>query len=331
MVYSISPMDGQRILITGGLGFFGSSLAISLVKLGAKVTSYDALLPQYGGNLASIAEISDKIEDVRGDVRDSEMLSKYIRDKDVVFNCAAQVSHVDSMTDPYLDVEINCRGNLNVLEAVRKYNDSAKIVYVGTRSQVGVMRKNPIDENHPEFPRDIYSANKAVAEKYHLIYTAAYGIYTTSMRVTNAYGPRAQMRNPSYGVVNRFIKLALNDEIIPVYEPGTQTRDLVFINDSIDALILGAQDQRANGEVFFVGSGEKTTLIDIAKVVISKARSGKLALVPWPEERKQVEVGDVSVTPQKIGEILGWHPKTNLDYGMEKTVEFYRAHLSEYI
>ena len=329
--YEIKRMDGTNVLITGGLGFIGSNLAHHLVGLGANVAIYDDLVPQYGGNLANIREIKDKIVNVRADIRDLNKLTENVKDKDVIFNCAAQVSHVDSMTDPYTDIDINCIGTINLLEAARKYNDDVKIVYAGTRSQVGKMEYSPIDEKHPEFPTDIYSANKSVAEKYHLIYHKAYGITATSLRMSNIYGPRAQIKNKGYGIINYLIRMAILNEVITVFEPGTQTRDCLFVDDVVDAMILAAQNDATNGEVFFVGSGQEVTFIDLVKLIVKKANSGDWKFVPWPAERKSIEVGDISISISKFHRVVNWFPKTNLEKGLEQTIKFYNKRIHDYL
>ncbi len=261
-------MDGQNVLITGGLGFIGSSIARQAAGLGANVTIYDSFMKDYGANLSNIEEIKGKIVDIRADIRDFDLLKEHVKDKDIIFHCAGQVSHMFSQINPYLDIDINCCGTVNLLEAARRFNDRAKLVYAGTRSQIGKMEYSPVNEKHPEFPTDIYSANKSVAEKYCLIYYTTYGLSTTSLRLSNAYGPRAQMKQKGYGIVNYFIRMALLNEVITVYEPGTQTRDCIFIDDVVDAMIIAAQNDKSNGEVFFVGSGEPIMLIDIIKDII---------------------------------------------------------------
>jgi UDP-glucose 4-epimerase len=329
--YEIKKMVDQNVLITGGLGFVGSNLAHRLVELGANITIYDALLPGHGGNPANIEEIKDKITDVRADIRDFDQLKEHVKNQDIVFHCAAQVSHTESMNDPYADIDINCRGTINLLEAARKVNDDVKIVYLGSRSQVGKMEYSPVDERHPEFPTDILSANKCVGEKYHLIYHTSYGIPTTSLRITNTYGPRAQIKYRGYGVINYLIGRALLNEVITVYEPGTQTRDCVYVDDVVDSMILAAQNKKADGQVFNVGSGSNVRFIDLVKLMVETARSGRWELVPWPKERKTIEVGDISLSIEKIRSILGWHPKTSLEEGLRKTIEFYRDKIKSYL
>jgi UDP-glucose 4-epimerase len=327
----VNSMNQQNVLITGGLGFIGSNLAHKLVSLGANVTIYDALLPQYGGNIANIKEIKEKIRDVRADVRDFDQLKEHVKDQDIIFNCAAQVSHIDSMSDPYSDIAINCVGTINLLEAARKLNDDVKIVYTGTRSQTGKIEYSPADEKHPEFPMDIYSANKSAAEKYHLIYYRSYGIPTTSLRISNAYGPRAQIKQKGYGIINYLIRMALENETITVYEPGTQKRDFIYIDDVVDSMILAAQSGLANGEVFLVGSGKETAFVNMVKLIIEIAGSGTWKFVPWPPERKSIEVGDIALDLGKIQKLLKWNPKVNLEEGLNRTIEYYRERMHDYL
>lgn len=329
--YEIKKMADQSVLITGGLGFIGSNLAHRLIELGANVTIYDALLPGHGGNPKNIEEIKDKMTDVRADIRDFDQLKGHVKDQDIIFHCAAQVSHTESMNDPYADIDINCRGTMNLLEAARKVNNDVKIVYVGSRSQVGKMEYSPVDERHPEFPTDIFSANKCAGEKYSLIYYASYGIPTTCLRITNTYGPRAQMKHRGYGVINYLIGRALLNEVITVYEPGTQTRDCIYVDDVVDSMILAAQSKKSNGEVFLVGSGSNVRFIDLVKLMVEIAQTGRWELVAWPEERKSIEVGDISISIEKIRSVLGWHPKTSLEEGLRKTIEFYRDRMDSYL
>jgi len=329
--YKIKHMADSRVLITGGLGFIGSNLVHKLVSLGANVVIFDCLLPDHGGNLASIKEIKDKVKVVIGDIRNFDLLKEHVKDKDYVFNCAAQVSHIDSMKDPYLDTDINCIGNINVLEACRKFNDKVKIIYAGTRGQIGKLQYSPADENHPDNPLDIYSANKLVAEKYHLIYNNIYGIRATSLRINNTYGPGHQMKHSKFGVLNWFIRLAFENKPIPVFGTGEQIRDYNYVDDVVDAMILAAQSDKSNGEVFLLGSGVKTRLIDLVKLIIRIVGTGSFKFVPWPKDRKAIEVGDFIVSYNKIKKMLGWFPKTKLNEGLKKTVEFYRARLQDYI
>lgn len=324
-------MKDEKILILGGLGFIGSNLAQRLVKLGAEVTIYDACLDPYGWNFANIKEIKDKIKIIKGDIRDFDLIKEHVKNKNYIFNCAAQVGHIISMNDPFLDIEINCKGTMNVLEACRRFNDDVKIIYTATRGQVGEPIYTPVDEEHPDNPTDIYGINKLAAEKYHLVYHHVYGIPVTSMRLNNVYGPRCQMQHGHYGVLNYFVGRAMQGETITVYGKGNQTRDFVYIDDVVDALILVARNQAANGEIFMVGSGNEVRFIDMVKLVIKTVGKGKYIHAPYPFERGKVDIKRFVASYAKLNKMLGWTPKISLEEGVKKTVDFYTERLNEYL
>ncbi|MBI3051392.1 SDR family NAD(P)-dependent oxidoreductase [Candidatus Woesearchaeota archaeon] len=324
-------LSGKAVLITGGLGFIGSTIAHAAVSSGAKVTVYDACLDPYGWNPANIAEIRSKVEVIKADVRDRKRLDAAVRGKDIIFDCAAQVSHTLSMSDPFLDLDINCRGALNLLETVRKVNDKARIVYASTRGVIGTARKSPVDESHPTDPADIQGINKLAAEKYFLLYNKAYGLATTSMRISNAYGPRAQVRTGDYAIVNWFVKRALSGEPLAVFGDGSQTRDYIYVDDIAEAMLLAATSDKARGEVFMLGSGVETRFIDVVRLIEKLVPGTKVELKPWPPERKAIEIGRIVLSTEKIRKRLSFTPKVGLEEGMRRTVGFYRQRLKEYI
>ncbi|VVB66534.1 GDP-L-fucose synthase [Candidatus Gugararchaeum adminiculabundum] len=329
--YSIGPMQGKRVLITGGAGFLGSNLAHKLVALGAEeIVLYDAMLPEYGANPENFREIKDKVKVVKGDTRDFETLAKNVKGKDLIFNYAAQVSHVRSMREPLLDIEINCTGNMNVLEACRKFNDSAKVIFSGTRTQIGEAQYTPIDEKHPINPVDIVGANKQAAQWYHQLYYKVHGIRTSTIVLNNTYGPRHQVRNPDYGIVNWFVRLAIEGKEIELFGDGSQTRDFNYVDDVNDAALLAAQSDKSNGEAYLLGSGEEISMLEAAKIIIKAAGSGSYKLKPFPKERAKIDVKRFLVSYEKIKNDIGWFPKTNFEKGIAKTVEFYRQRLQHY-
>ncbi len=330
-MYSLSSLSGKSVLITGGLGFIGSTIAHKAVSLGAKVTIYDTCLNPYGWNFANIKEIRNKAKFVKADVRDFSKLKKNVKGKDVVIDCAAQVSHTLSMSNPLLDLDINCKGAINLLEACRQSNDRAKIIYASSRGVIGIPQTTPVDESHPESPADIQGINKLAAEKYFMLYHGVYGLKTAAMRITNAYGPRAQVKTGDYAIVNWFVKRALSGEQLVVFGDGSQTRDYVYSEDIADAMLLAAQSEKGNGEVFMLGSGKETRFIDIVRLIVRLVGKGEIVRKPWPPERKAIEIGRFVVSNAKIRRILGWQPKTSLEEGMKKTVEFYRKRLKEYL
>ncbi|MDG6257866.1 MAG: NAD-dependent epimerase/dehydratase family protein [Methanomicrobiaceae archaeon] len=324
-------MEDANVLIIGGLGFLGSNLAHRLVASGARVTLFDACLDPYGWNYANITEIARDVEVVVADTRNFEAVCVHVADKDLIFNFAAQVSHSLSMERPCTDIEINCRGNMNVLEACRRLNDGVTILFAGTRSETGEAQYLPVDEDHPDNPSDIYSINKLAAEKYHLMYHHVYGMPTTVIRVGNTYGPRHQMKHGQYGVLNYFIRRAMLDEPILIYGDGEQIREYCYVDDVCDAFYRAAQTPKSIGEYFVIGSGEPVKFIEMANRVLRAVGKGSLIHTPYPEGREKIDVQKFFVANDKISEYLGWHPTITLKEGLEKTVAFYQTRLMEYI
>ena len=319
----------KRILITGGLGFIGSTLAIRLVDEGASVVIVDALIAGYGGNRFNIESVKDRIEVVIADVRDSKKIDKLVSGKDIIFNLAGTLSHVDSMKDPMTDLEINCRAQLSLLESVRKYNRKARIIFAGTRNQYGKAKYLPVDENHPQTPTDINGINSIAAEKYHLMYTKVYGIKTVSLRMTNTYGPRHQMKHPRQGVLNWFIRQIMDGEEVKLYGGGRQIRDVNYIDDVIEALLRVGSSDHGWGEAYNLG-GTPVSLVDFVKRVIKAAGQGKVKVVPFPKERKMIEIGDYIASYEKIKKTYGWKPEINLDEGIERTISYYGKYKKYY-
>ncbi len=322
--------SGKKVLITGGLGFLGSNLAHALVKLGAKVTIVDALLAPFGGNIFNVEGIKTELRVEIADIRDTEVIRRLIPGQDLMFNLAGQVSHVDSMTDPLRDYDINIRGNLNILEIARKENPHIKIVYAGTRGQYGKLAHLPVDEKAPRFPVDIYGVNKDAGERFHLIYKSLYGLRTTSIRINNTYGPRHQMKHAKFGILNWFIRLAMDGQTIKVFGDGSQLRDYNYVDDVTDAFLTVGATEKVNGEAFNLGSGYAVKFLDMVKRIIEVSASGRYEFVPWPKTRKEVEVGGYLADYSKIQKELGWKPKVELEEGLKLTVDFYRKHRTQY-
>ncbi len=330
MAYTLHSLDGKEVLIIGGAGAIGSCLTIKCVELGAKVTILDNLTPETGANLANLKKIKDKINLIRGDLRD-EKLKEIVKCKHIIFNCAAQVSHTLSMKDPYLDLDINIKGTLNLLESCRHFNPKARIIHTGSRSEFGATKTLPIDESCSDNPTDIFSANKLGAELYYKIYHHAYGLFTVTLRLTNIYGPRAQLNNPGYNFINFFIGKVVQNQEITVYEPGTQLRDICYVDDAVDAMILAAQNDNTAGKVYIIGTGKPTCPKELAQLMVSAAKSGSFRMIPWPPERKVLEPGDIILDYSLIKKELSWEPKTSIEEGIKKTIDFYRERLSDYI
>jgi UDP-glucose 4-epimerase len=328
-VRSLSYED-TRALVAGGLGFIGSNLAIRLVELGADVTVVDALIQDHGGNRFNIEPVRDRVRLEIADLRDRAAIAELVAGQDVVFNLAGQVSHIDSMTDPQADLELNYRAQLTLLEACRERNPEARIVFSASRQQYGKPHYLPVDERHPLDPVDVNGVNKTAAEAALLVYHRAHGLPVCSLRLTNTYGPRMQMRHPRQGFAAWFIRLAVDGDEIELFGDGSAERDFNYVDDVVDALLLAGGTADADGRVYNLGHPEPTTVRGFAERLLEVAGSGSLREVPFPAERAQIDVGSVYADFQKIHEELGWEPRTDLREGLRRTVEYFRAHRDSY-
>lgn len=328
---NLPSLKGKKILITGGLGFIGSNLAHKCLELGARVTIYDCLDSKSGGNLYNIYDIQHDVEICYHNILDFDRITQSVRGKNIIFNCAASTSHSFSMKEPWIDLEVNSKGAINLLEAVRRFNRDVKFVHLGTSTQLGRLQYQPADEKHPEFPTDIYSANKCVSEKYVLIYGGAYSIPVTVIRFPNVFGPRASIHSSDFTFVNYFIGLALQGKDITVFGDGAQLRNVIYIDDCISALIKASQSEKTNGEVIFAVGDEHYSVADIARMIAKYIGSGKIKFLSWPEERKAVEVGDAVISNKKIKMLLNWRPKNNFKSGLIKTKAYFKGRLGYYL
>lgn len=323
-------IEGTSVLITGGLGMIGSTIANKLVDLGAHVTILDAHLPRYGGNFFNIEGINDQVEFLEADIRDSAAVSFAVQEKDMIFQLAAQVDYNYSLEDPFLDLDINCKGHLTVLEACRQHNLDAKIIFSGSRMEYGKIFSNPVTEDHPTVPLSIYGMHKLTGEKYTLGYYSHYGLKCVCFRITNPYGPRSQAKHPYYSILNWFVRLALEDKEITVFGEGGQQRDYIYIDDLAEAMILAAYDERTNGEVYNLGCGDPIKFIDMVQTIVNVADSGSFALKEWPENWHNVETGDFYADISKIKSHINWEPTTSLEKGIKQTVDYYRENSRHY-
>jgi UDP-glucose 4-epimerase len=313
----------KHILITGGLGFIGSNLARQLVRLGAQVTLVDSLIPEYGGNLFNIHDIKERVTVNITDVRDPHAMAYLIQGQDYLFNLAGQTSHLDSMTDPKTDLEINAAAQLSTLEACRKHNRQIKIVFASTRQLYGKPEYLPVDENHPVKPVDVNGINKLAGEWYHLLYNNVYQIRACALRLTNTYGPGMRVMDARQTFLGIWIRNLIDEKPILVFGDGLQLRDFNYVGDVVEAMLLAALNPMANGEIYNLGSSEQINLNDLAALAVDIYGSGSFQRVPFPPERKAIDIGDYYSNFTKINRALGWVPRVSLADGLKQTLDYY--------
>jgi UDP-glucose 4-epimerase len=323
--------EGSSALVTGGLGFIGSHLAGALVERGAEVTIADSLIPEYGGNTFNVREFAHRVDVHYTDVRDPWAIRRLVQGQDYIFNLAGQVSHIDSMIDPMTDLEINCRAQLSLLEALRADNPDARVIFAASRQQYGRPRFLPVTEDHPMQPVDVNGINLVAAERYHLLYSEVYGLRAASLRLTNTYGPHLLMKHDRQGFITTFIRRALDGEQIRVFGDGSQLRDFTYVDDAVEAFLFTATSEGAYGQALNVGGIEPVSLLEVARLCQEiAALGGRVETVPWPEERKRIDIGSVYLDHGRLTETCGWRPKVKLKDGLRRTIEFYRRHRDRY-
>ncbi len=328
-MYEERNFKNKNILITGGIGFIGSALARRLVSLGAKITLIDSLIPEYGGNLQNIADIQDKVKVNISDVRDPHSMRYLVKDIDILFNLAGQTSHMDSMQNPFTDLEINSKAQLSILEAFRLYNPKVKIVFASTRQIYGKPDYLPVDEKHPICPVDVNGINKVAGENYHILYNNVYGIRACVLRLTNTYGIGMRIKDARQTFVGIWIRQLLQNKPFEVWG-GEQLRDFNYVEDVVDAFLIVSTNENADGKIFNLGSDEVVSLQQLAEILIDVAKIGQFIIKEFPEERKKIDIGDYYSDYQLINNMLGWKPKISLHDGLEKTMAYYREYMGKY-
>ena len=319
----------KKILITGGLGFIGSTLAHRLAKIEADIYLIDSLIPEYGGNNFNINGIENKVKVNIADVRDKHSMDYLVKGKDIIFNLAGTLSHIDSMNDPFTDLEINCTSQLSILESCRKNNRDVKIIFAGTRGQYGKADHLPVDERHLMHPTDVNGINNIAGESYHILYNNIYGIRAVSLRLTNTYGPRHQMKHHKQGIINWFIRQLIEGQTVKLYGDGKQIRDINYVDDVVEALLLVACNEKTNGEVFNLG-GIPKNLIDLVETMIDVYGKGNYELIPFKDDLKKIEIGDYIANYEKVKNTVGWQPKISLEEGLRSSFDYYEKYRNHY-
>jgi UDP-glucose 4-epimerase len=323
--------SGSRVLVTGGLGFIGSHLAARLVDLGAEVTIIDSLIPDYGGNLHNVRDIEDRVRISFTDIRDPWSMRYLVEGQDFIFNLAGQVSHIDSMEDPQTDLDINCKAQLSLLEALRETNPDARVIFAASRQQYGRPQSLPVTEEHPLLPVDVNGINLIAGESYHLLYNDVHGLRAVSLRLTNTYGPHLLMKHGRQGFITTFIRLAIEGQDIKVFGDGSQLRDFTYVSDAVDAFLSVALAEPAYGRAMNVGGQEPIPLLEVARLCQEiAAAGGGVETAPWPPERKKIDIGSIYVSHDRLAELTGWEPRVSLRDGLERTIAFYKEHGEHY-
>ncbi|HEY9868770.1 MAG TPA: NAD-dependent epimerase/dehydratase family protein [Candidatus Obscuribacterales bacterium] len=320
----------KNVLITGGMGFIGSNLAIRLANLGARVTILDAMIPDYGGNEFNLEPVKEQVRINYCDIRDESAVNYLVRNQHYVFHLAGQVCHVMSLYNPFPDIEINITGTAILMEALRKFNPEAIVVYTGTRGQYGESVSLPVNEEAATNPKGIYEISNLTAEKIIKVYNDVHKIRSVLLRLSNVYGPRSQMKHSRFGVCNWFIRLAMDNQPIQVFGDGSILRDFVYVDDCVEAIIAAAITPEAYGEIFNVGSDIPVSFLELVEKIIAVAGQGAWEFAEFSPERKAQEPGDFYSDITKIGRHVGWRPKTDLETGLALTLDYYRRHQKHY-
>jgi len=321
----------KKILITGGLGFIGSNLVRRLLKFNNTITIIDSLIPEYGGNWKNLNDVKHLVNINISDVRDSYSINQLVQKKDYLFNLAGQTSHLDSMENPFTDLDINAKAQLSILEACRKYNPEIRIVFASTRQIYGKPQYLPVDEKHPLSPVDVNGINKIAGEQYHLLYNQVHGIASSVLRLTNTYGPRMRIKDARQTFLGIWIRNLLQGKEIQVFGDGKQRRDYNYVEDVLDALLIAAIENNAVGKVYNLGAPDPLSLEDTAKIMCHKTEGGNYQIIPFPEDRKAIDVGDFICDYLAFRDQFGWEPKVNFEDGILRSIEYFRREIEHYI
>ena len=324
-------IENKNILITGGLGFIGSNLVRRLAECGNSVTVVDSLIPEYGGNLRNLHDLRDKITINLSDIRDEFSLREILRGKDYLFNLAGQTSHLDSMENPFVDLDINAKAQLSILEACRKNNPDIRIVFASTRQIYGKPNYLPVDEKHPRHPVDVNGINKIAGEQYHLLYQEVYGIASSVLRLTNTYGPRMRIKDARQTFLGIWIRNLLEGKPIQVFGDGKQRRDYNYVEDVLDALLIAAIQNNAVGKVYNLGAPDPLSLEDTAKIMCKVIKGSDYLMIPFPEDRKAIDVGDFICDYSAFRDQFGWEPKVSFEDGIQRSLEYFQGDIEHYI
>lgn len=322
---------GKNVLITGGLGFIGSNLAIRAVEFGAEVTIVDPSVEGCGANLYNIEPVRPRVRVLPLDIGQAREFPDVVANANVIFNLAGEISHLHSMEFPERDLEINTAAQLRFLSVCRRVAPGVRIVYAGTRQIYGVPEYLPVDELHPVNPVDFNGIHKYAATMYHLMLSRAGFLDAVVLRLTNVYGPRMALHIPTQGFLSTFLRQLTLGGALEVYGDGEQLRDLVYVDDVVDAFLLAGAEERLPSRTYNVGGPEPLPITQIARICSKAAGGVDVKFHPFPEALKKIDIGSYYTDTARIERELGWTPKVKFADGIARTLSYYERELNHYL
>jgi UDP-glucose 4-epimerase len=326
-----SGFQNRNVVVTGGLGFIGSNLALRLARAGAHVTVIDSAVAGCGANPYNLAPASRDIRVISGDIAHADRFAGALLSAEVIFNLAGEISHIHSMQQPWRDAALNAMAHLRFLDECARRAPGIRVVYAGTRQIFGAPKYLPVDESHPVRPVDFNGIHKYAAAEYHLLYSAMGRVDAVVLNLTNVYGPRLALNIPCQGFLASFFRRALFGQTIEIFGDGRQLRDPVFIDDVTGAFLLAGAARAPESRFLNVGGAQPLPLARIAEIVAASASAPAPVLRPFPEDRKRIDIGSYATNSNRIAQVLGWKPATPFADGVRATLEFFRAEFPHYL
>jgi len=318
----------RKVLVTGGAGFLGSSLCHELARRKARVTAVDAFLFGGGGHMANLQGAN--VEFVRADIRQID-LRPLCEGAEVIFNLAAQTSHMGGQRDPLADIAINATAQLSLIHAAREAAPEAIVVHASSRQFYGRPKYLPVDEDHPVAPPDSNGISKFAGEQFWMLENRIHGRPVVSLRLTNCYGPRQRVRDARQNFIGIWLRLALEGAPFEVWG-GDQLRDLTYVDDATEAFLLAAETKACHGAVFNVGGGPPTSLTEIAETLVRLAGPGAGYVTrAFPADRARIDIGSYHADDRAFRAATGWAPLVGLEEGLSRSLDWYRPRLAAYV
>jgi nucleoside-diphosphate-sugar epimerase len=320
--------QGRKILVTGGAGFLGSNLCHVLAQRGARVTALDGFLFGGGANAANLVDAP--VELVRGDIREIDLRS-LCEGASVIFNLAAQTSHMGGQNDPLADIAVNAVAQVRLIQAAREAAPDAVVVHASTRQFYGRAVKLPVDENQPVAPPDANGVSKFAGEQYWMLEHRVRGRPVVSLRLTNCYGPRLRIRDARQTFLGIWIRCVLERRPFEVWG-GAQLRDMTYVDDVTEAFLLAAEHAECHGRIFNIGGPPPASLQDIAELMVRLAGPpAKYVTREFPADRATIDIGSYHADDSAFRAATGWEPKVGLEEGIGRSLDWFRERLADYL